>query len=117
MRVGIRQADVLIALFQSALRHRLDAAGIGDAEDMRIRRAVDALKQVGDFPNHQRRATGAITRSNIDLRRLPAPEQTQLLLRCLEPAPRTSRTPGHRDSRALISHETTTPEGPPTRWR
>ena len=103
VRVGVWNADVLIARFERVLRHSLAAAGIGKAKDMRIGRAVDALEQVRHFPHHQRRIADLIAVADVDLDRLSASEETQGLLRCLTVAarkPRTSRS--EAGIRALI---------------
>jgi hypothetical protein len=114
MRVRVGNPDVLIAGFQRVLGDGLAAAGIGEAKDMRIGRAVDALKQVRDFPNHQRRIADAIAVADMDLDWFSASEETQGLLRYLG-----CFTPfclDFSDFRALIYLETNTRIGAATRW-
>src|SRR5260221_5969123 len=49
----LRDALVLNARFQGALRDSLAPAGIADAEDMRVRRSVDTIKNRCNFPNQK----------------------------------------------------------------
>src|SRR5512147_3302720 len=76
MRVCVLDADVLVAGLERVLGDGLATAGIGDAENMRIGRAVDALEEVRDLPHHQRRIADAIPVADVNLYRLPASEKT-----------------------------------------